>query len=117
VQKLSRLFSFLEAGDREGLLATLCELVPECVPPLQDAAAYVLPRANGVGLGQWQEVFDDGPLNWRGRRRGHRHSTPPDLRIIDRREGLVCRRKTARVGGRRRSDIGTLLATGSSSTR
>jgi FlaA1/EpsC-like NDP-sugar epimerase len=117
VQKLSRLFSFLEAGDREGLLATLCELVPECVPPLQDAAAYVLPRANGVGLGQWQEVFDDGPLTWRGRRRGHRHSTPPDLRIIDRREGLVCRRKTARVGGRRRSDIGTLLATGSSSTR
>jgi FlaA1/EpsC-like NDP-sugar epimerase len=117
VQKLSRLFAFLEAGDREGLLATLCELVPECVPPLQDAATYVLPRANGVGLGQWQEVFDDGPLTWRGRRRGHRHSTPPDLRIIDRREGLVCRRKTARVGGRRRSDIGTLLATGSSSAR
>jgi FlaA1/EpsC-like NDP-sugar epimerase len=115
VQMLSRLFSFLEAGDREGLLATLCELVPECVPPLHDAATYMLPRANGVGLGQWQEVFDDGPLTWRARRRGHHHSTPPDLRIIDRREGLVCRRKTARVGGRRRSDIGTLLATGSSS--
>lgn len=115
VQKLSRLFAFLEAGDRDGLLAMLCELVPECVPPLREAGAatQVLPRANGSGPTLWEDVFDESPLTWRERRRGHRHSTPPDLRIIDRREGAVCRRKTPRMGGRRRTDIGTLLPTAS----
>jgi hypothetical protein len=39
---------------------------------------------------------------------------PPDLQVIDRRRGVACRRKTARLGGRRRTDMGMLLATGSS---
>jgi FlaA1/EpsC-like NDP-sugar epimerase len=34
---LGRLFGFLEAGDRQGMLATICELVPECVSPLREA--------------------------------------------------------------------------------
>jgi FlaA1/EpsC-like NDP-sugar epimerase len=76
VQKLSRLLAYLDVGDQEGVLATLCELVPECVPPLP--------------------------------------AVPPDLRVTDRRQGTGCRRQTARVGGRRQSDMGMLLATGSS---
>jgi hypothetical protein len=39
---------------------------------------------------------------------------PPDLRVIERRQGVACRRKTVRVGGRRRADMGMLLVTGSS---
>jgi hypothetical protein len=39
---------------------------------------------------------------------------PPDLRVIEQREGVACRRKTARVGGRRRTDTEMMLATGSS---
>jgi hypothetical protein len=39
---------------------------------------------------------------------------PPDLQVIDRRRGVSCRRKTTRVGGRRGTDMGTSLATGSS---
>jgi hypothetical protein len=38
---------------------------------------------------------------------------PPDLRVSDRRQGVTCRRKVVRVGGRRRTDMGMLLATGS----
>jgi FlaA1/EpsC-like NDP-sugar epimerase len=51
VQKLSRLLAYLDAGDREGLLATLCELVPECVPPLCESRASVTmgPRAVRIG--------------------------------------------------------------------
>jgi FlaA1/EpsC-like NDP-sugar epimerase len=117
VQKLSRLFAYLDVGDREGLLATLCELVPECVPPLQDsrAAVTVGPRANGSEGGQWGDLLDPTHLSWRERRRGlQRHSLPPELRVIDRREGVACRRSTPRVGGRRRTDVGLLLPTGSS---
>ena len=37
--------------------------------------------------------------------------------VEERRQGLICRRKEVRAGGRRRSDAGALLATGSSSAR
>ena len=117
VQKLSRLFAHLDVGDREGLLATLCELVPECVPPLQDsrAALTVGPRAKAGNAGQWGDLLDPSHLSWRERRRGaQRHPLPPDLRAIDRRDGVACRRSTPRVGGRRRTDVGMLLPTGSS---
>jgi FlaA1/EpsC-like NDP-sugar epimerase len=116
VQKLSRLFAYLDVGDREGLLATLCELVPECVPPLCEsrAAVTVGPRTSGGESSQWGELIDPTHVSWRERRRGvQRSPAPPDLRVIDRREGVACRRKTARVGGRRRTDVGALLATGS----
>jgi hypothetical protein len=38
---------------------------------------------------------------------------PTDLRLSERRQGGSCRRSTARVGGRRRTDMGMLLATAS----
>jgi FlaA1/EpsC-like NDP-sugar epimerase len=115
VQKLSRLFAYLDAGDREGLLATLCDLVPECVPPLQNSRAAVGPRASGGDAGQWDDLLEATQTSWWERRRGaQRQSLPPDLRVIDRREGVACRRKTVRVGGRRRTDVGMLLPTGSS---
>lgn len=117
VQKLSRLFAFLDLGDREGLLSTLCELVPECIPPLQgrQSVTSVAPRSSGNGVPGWSQMNDSGPAAWRERRRSpEAHPAAPDLRLIDRRQGASCRRKTARLGGRRRTDAGALLATGSS---
>jgi hypothetical protein len=117
VQKLSRLFAYLDVGDREGLLATLCELVPECVSPLQNsrAAVTVSPRAHGGDAGQWGDLLDPTHRSWRERRRGSQsHSAPPDLRVVDRRQGEACRRKTARIGGRRKTDVESLLPTASS---
>jgi FlaA1/EpsC-like NDP-sugar epimerase len=119
VQKLSRLFAYLDVGDREGLLATLCELVPECVAPLLNsrAAVTVGPRAHGENAGPWGELLESTQVRWRERRHGApRQALPPDLRVIDRREGVACRRKTPRMGGRRRTDVGMLLATGSTAT-
>jgi FlaA1/EpsC-like NDP-sugar epimerase len=110
VQQLSRLFAFLEVGNRDGLLATLCELVPECVAPLQQfqSRSVVAPPAE-----HWDEVINPLETLWRERPRlAHRAPEVPDLRLIDRRGGVVCRRKAARVGGRRRTDVGALLATG-----
>jgi FlaA1/EpsC-like NDP-sugar epimerase len=113
VQKLSRLLAFLEAGEREGILAMLCELVPECVPPLQSFRG-ILP-SNGLAVPGWESRVEES-INWRERRRGvSRIPTQPELRLIDRRDGVACRRKTPRIGGRRRTDVAALLATGSSS--
>jgi len=117
VQKLSRLFTHLDVGDQERVLATLCELVPECVPPLQQSRAAVTagPRATREDAGQWGDLLDPSHVGWRERRRGvQRHAIPPDLRVTDRRQGAGCRRQAARVGGRRQTDMGMLLATGSS---
>jgi hypothetical protein len=117
VQKLSRLFAFLDAGDREGLLATLCELVPECVPPLQQFQATGAVISKGQTADAWGAVVDQGEMTWRERRRAAPRTTePPDLKLIDRRDGVDCRRKTPRIGGRRRTDVGALLATGTSSS-
>jgi hypothetical protein len=116
VQKLSRLFAYLEAGDREGLLMTLCELVPECVAPLQLFHAPRALDAAGTLTEAWEALVDSRDTTWRERKRPSIRATePPDLRLIDRRAGVTCRRKTPRVGGRRRSDVGVLLATGTAS--
>ena len=120
VQKLSRLFAYLDVGDREGLLATLCELVPECEPPLQDSRAAVAggPRANAGDAGQWGDLLDPSHVSWRERRRGaQRHPLLSDSQVTDRREGVACRRKTVRIGGRRRTDMGMLLLTSSPGER
>ena len=118
VEKLSRLFAYLDAGDREGLLATLCELVPECVSPLLDhkvePASRPVPLSNGRVSGAWHAVMDSSPTTWRERRGTGRLAPPMDLHVEERREGAVCRRKEARAGGRRRTDVGILLPTGSS---
>jgi FlaA1/EpsC-like NDP-sugar epimerase len=117
VQSLSRLFTCLDVGDQDGVRATLCELVPECVPPLQQsrAAVTVGPRADRGNAGQWGALLDPTHVSWRERRRGvQRHAVPPDLRVTDRRQGTGCRRQAARVGGRRQTDMGMLLATNSS---
>jgi FlaA1/EpsC-like NDP-sugar epimerase len=120
MQKLSRLFAFLDAGDRDGLLATLCELVPECVPPLRDHqnARPAIPLSTAHAMEAWGGLADPAEIQWRERRRvPPRPTSPPDLKLIDRRSGIACRRKTPRMGGRRRTDVGALLATGSSARR
>jgi FlaA1/EpsC-like NDP-sugar epimerase len=117
VQKLSRLFAYLDAGDREGLLATLCDLVPECVSPLRDHQAEPVARpelSNGRASGGWQAVMDSSVSPWRERRRSERVTPPVDLHVDERRQGMICRRKEARAGGRRRTDVGVLQLTGSS---
>ncbi|MGH7508890.1 MAG: polysaccharide biosynthesis protein [Gemmatimonadales bacterium] len=115
VQRLSRLFTYLEAGDREGLLATLCELVPDCVPPLRSCGAEPAPPAgltsNGNGSRPWEGLVD-ASLSWRERRRPARVTPPPDVHLDERRSGAVCRRKAARAGGRRRTDVEILLPAG-----
>ena len=120
VQELSRLFAYLDAGDRAGLLATLCDLVPECVSPLRDhqavPAALPEPISNNRVSGAWHTVLDLSRTSWRDRRRANGRLAPPvDLPVEERRQGMVCRRKEVRAGGRRRTDVGALLATGSSS--
>jgi FlaA1/EpsC-like NDP-sugar epimerase len=120
VQKLSRLFAYLDAGDREGLLATLCELVPECVSPLREHQANPPsrpePLSGGRVSGPWHAVMDSSHTSWRERRGSGRLAPPVDLHVEERRQGLVCRRKEARAGGRRRTDMVVLLPTGSSPT-
>jgi FlaA1/EpsC-like NDP-sugar epimerase len=117
VQKLSRLLAYLDVGDRDGLLATLCELVPECVAPLSEsrAADKTVPRTRPLGGEIWHDVLAAGEWSRRERRRVvQRQPAQPDLQQVDRREGVLCRRQTARVGGRRRSDAGALLPAASS---
>jgi FlaA1/EpsC-like NDP-sugar epimerase len=121
VQTLSRLFAYLDGGDREGLLATICDLVPECISPLAEHRAEAESAAKlfsgGRSSGAWQAVLTPTQPSWRERRRtGVRFTPPPDLHLDERRAGVVCRRKEARAGGRRRTDIGALLPTGSSSS-
>jgi FlaA1/EpsC-like NDP-sugar epimerase len=120
VEKLSRLFAYLDAGNREGLLATLCELVPECVSPLREHRAEPVSRpepvSNGRVSGAWHAVMDSSHTSWRDRRGSGRLVPPRDLHVEERRQGVVCRRKEARAGGRRRTDVGILLPTGSSSS-
>ena len=118
VQKLSRLFAYLDAGDREGLLATVCDLVPECVSPLLEhrtERASLSEPVNGRTSGAWQAMIDSSQPSWRERRRPSGRVTPAvDLHIDERRQGVVCRRKEVRLGGRRRTDVAILEPTGSS---
>jgi FlaA1/EpsC-like NDP-sugar epimerase len=120
VEKLSRLFAYLDAGNREGLLATLCELVPECVSPLREHQAEPVSRPQPVSSGRvsgaWHAVMDSSHTSWRDRRGSGRLVPPRDLHVEERRQGVVCRRKEARAGGLRRTDVGILLPTGSSSS-
>ncbi|MEP7227577.1 MAG: nucleoside-diphosphate sugar epimerase/dehydratase [Gemmatimonadales bacterium] len=119
VQKLSRLFAYLDAGDREGLLATLCDLVPECVSPLRDHQVDPPARpelSNGRASGGWPTVMDSSISTWRDRRTSGRVTPPVDVHADERRQGMICRRKEARAGGRRRTDVGVLQLTGSSPT-
>ena len=118
VQRLSRLFGYLDGGDRQGLLRTLCELVPECVAPLAQHSStsdsQVEPLSTGQDSGAWQAMLTSNQSVWRERRRaGVRLMPPADLHLEDRRQGLECRRKEARAGGRRRTDVAVLLPTGS----
>jgi FlaA1/EpsC-like NDP-sugar epimerase len=104
-QKLSRLFDFLQSGDQEGLLVTLCELVPECVPPLQRVRSTPNLSINARNGGTWQPLSDLAETRRDRRRVTPRMIEPPELRLGDRRNGIDCRRKTPRVGGRRQTDV------------
>ncbi|HEX7337373.1 MAG TPA: nucleoside-diphosphate sugar epimerase/dehydratase [Gemmatimonadales bacterium] len=119
VEKLSQLLGYLEAGNREGLLAALCDLVPESVPPLRDfqapAMGLGLTRRDGNRISGWESLIDMNQQRWR-ERRGARPVEAPELRLEERRQGIVCRRKAARAGGRRQSDVPALLPTGSAPT-
>lgn len=119
VQMLSRLFAYLDGGDRDGLLAAVCDLVPECVSPLSEhraePASASQSLANGRASGAWRTVLDSSQPSWRDRRpAGPRLMPADDLHTDERRQGVGCRRKDARAGGRRRTDVGVLLPTGSS---
>ena len=120
VQKLSRLLAYLDAGDREGLLATLCDLVPECVSPLREHQSKTASRPEPLSIsrvsGPWHAVMDSSHTSWRDRRRSGRLAPPVDLHVEERRQGAVCRRKEARAGGRRQTDVVVLLPTGSAPT-
>jgi FlaA1/EpsC-like NDP-sugar epimerase len=116
VQHLSRLLAFLESGDKAGLLTTLCELVPECVPPLRQYSSLQSARNAIRSADCWGSVMDPLQVPRRERRRGTSHAESPDLWLSDRRDGAPCRRKTPRMGGRRRTDAGALLATDTSLT-
>ena len=112
-QKLSRLFSHLDDDDDEALLQTLCELVPDCIAPLADHGRDRRPEVQSRLLPGRLEVW---PLNVtagegsrRERRRAARFVPPAELHREERRQGVVCRRKEARAGGRRGTDTGVLL--------
>jgi nucleoside-diphosphate-sugar epimerase len=114
MQQLTRLFAQVDEGDREGALATLCELVPDCELPLRayrrDKALLNNPSSNERVSAAWFGVMDSGLRPRRDRRRpGGRLPSVVEPPVSDRRQGVGCRRKDARAGGRRRTDIGLLL--------
>ena len=114
VQKLSRLLAYLEAGNRDGLMHMLCELVPECVSPLaehrSEPQGHSVSLPNGRSSGAWQSVLSSHQPSWRERRRGGvRPIATAEPHIEERRQGSACRRKDPRAGGRRRTDVAVLL--------
>ena len=116
-QGLSRLFAYLDGGDRVGLLRTLCELVPECVEPLAQhrpiSDVRLDPHCTARNSGAWQGLLNASQPSWRERRvAGTRAVQPGELHTEERRGQVECRRKEARAGGRRRTDVGVLLPTG-----
>jgi FlaA1/EpsC-like NDP-sugar epimerase len=119
VHKLSRLLAHLDDGDRGGVLDALCDLVPECVVPLAEnrsqAGTRLEPLPDRRSSGSWHAVLDSGKTSWRERRRTGVCLVPAaELHIDERRQGVECRRKEARAGGRRHTDVEVLLSAGSS---
>jgi FlaA1/EpsC-like NDP-sugar epimerase len=113
VQGLTRLFTCLDAGDQEGSLTTLCELVPECVAPLRQFHRSSAPPPEGPRSAAWARLVTPRESVWRERQRDMlRPVDQPGL--LDRRGSIACRRKTPRIGGRRRTDVGMHLANGTS---
>jgi O-antigen biosynthesis protein WbqV len=109
VEGLIRLLACVESGNRNGLLATLCELVPECVAPLRKFQPTELglepSRSSPAALSGWGTMIQSLPVGWRDRRRPAAPDPEPDCLRLDRRRGAACRRKAARAGGRRRTDV------------
>jgi hypothetical protein len=94
--------------------------VPESLEPLRGFQAEVARPAdsssNGSRIRAWESVIESTQKTWRERRSAAWLTPPPDLHLNDRRQGLECRRKTVRAGGRRRTDVGALLPMDSSPT-
>jgi FlaA1/EpsC-like NDP-sugar epimerase len=113
-RRLRHLFACLEVGDREGLLAAICDLVPECVPPLQDWARrapteHVKQPTNGNGSGHPSHI-----TGWEWRLPGERLSPDVGLRVRERRRGPGTRRERTRSSpGRRANDRLSVSETGS----
>jgi FlaA1/EpsC-like NDP-sugar epimerase len=116
LEQLIRLLAYLESGDRNGLLTTLCELVPEGVAPLRQLHAsdvvFGVSRSTPRGMSEWRSVIDSTRDSWRERRRPLAPDPEPEGHPLDRRQGAACRRKAARTGGRRRTDVMELLQVG-----
>jgi hypothetical protein len=100
---LSRLLAFLDGGDRDGMLTTICDLVPECVPPLRDwlvqrcVAALDGQSSNGSGLEESNgDLTHAAQPEWL--RVGESLSSELSIERLDRRSG------NRRSGGRRRLD-------------
>jgi FlaA1/EpsC-like NDP-sugar epimerase len=109
-RQLTNLLTCLDIGDREELLAAICDLVPECVPPLH---AWV--RSSPADRPQELEhTIAARPsvrtLKWGLRRPGERRSPDIGTPSHDRRVNGGCRRVGGRRrGGRRRGDKPGLL--------
>jgi FlaA1/EpsC-like NDP-sugar epimerase len=111
MEKLSQLFAALDVGDADGVLTDLCELVPECISPLRQSQTPPTTTMTRLPAELGGAVTDAAERRRREPSQlAHRPSEPVELRLIDRRNGVACRRKTPRHGGRRRTDIGALIA-------
>jgi FlaA1/EpsC-like NDP-sugar epimerase len=120
LQKLSRLLAYLDARDPSGLLQSVRDLIPECASPAEPAVrqasisepiAERSPRA-------WRMVLGSSAPKGRDRKEGTVRllSKTDELPMEERRQGLECRRKEARAGGRRRADVSYLPPAESSTT-
>jgi FlaA1/EpsC-like NDP-sugar epimerase len=120
LQKLSRLLAYLDVRDPSGLLQSVRDLVPECVSPLAEPgvrqASISEPIAERIPRA-WRMVLGSSAPKGSDRREGAVRllSKTDELPVEDRRQGLECRRKEARAGGRRQADVSYLPPAESSS--
>jgi FlaA1/EpsC-like NDP-sugar epimerase len=110
LQKLSRLLAYLDARDPSGLLQSIRDLVPECVSPLAEPGVRQASISEPIAERSpraWRMVLASSAPKGRDRREGRVRllSKTDELTMEDRRQGLECRRKEARAGGRRRADV------------
>jgi FlaA1/EpsC-like NDP-sugar epimerase len=121
LQELSRLLAYLNARDPSGLLRSVRNLVPEFVSPLAEPGVRQASISEPIAERSpraWRMVLGSSAPKGRDRREGTVRplSKTDELPMEDRRQGLECRRKEARAGGRRQADVSYLPPAESSST-
>jgi FlaA1/EpsC-like NDP-sugar epimerase len=120
LQKLSRLLAYLDVRDPSGLLQSVRDLVPECVSPLAEAGVRQASISEPIAERSpraWRMVLGSSSPKGSDRREGAARplSKTDEVPMEDRRQGLECRRKEARAGGRRQADVSYLPPAESSS--